>query len=1046
MGGNCKHLLPFGVYKVDKPEKSLYDSGEISVTQTGNVLHVTMEDFQFAPDGHMVTETQDGQKFASNQGVFTAAMIQIVAEHENVSQTRMYTVDAVVSNVKIKDKNNTKKDVIQTESTDDHSSYQIQTVKGGYNQCLFLSPIDEFYCDGTTLHIGESGDNGAGSGANYGYPGQKLYLTSSSSILSRPNNKFYGIDHLVKFPSIIEPTENLDDVNMYLTTASIQNYAYTILENPLDDVNAYYAVKKDGTGWIDESEMDSAQIEDLLFYETKEEIGESVIVGVLIEARGGSEYVSQYRVCAVLPITISEKAESNQVYSINHGTLHYALDLRNTDIGMTTEHGLTHVNINRRDVIDTQLEEVLKLRESLQEIMKQKFFISSLYGDALYGVFGMEYQYEKALFKNGEVIGGHRAISKSGYSVGEFGGNSLLIVGALANVEKTIEQRENNGNEKTLYNLNQGQREVDFKLQPTYRFAVENDMEDEKETLTITDTLDLGLTYIPGSAVQGGIYDAVTESVIGGTLLEPQINVDAEGRQVLTWILNDVVSGNDIEPIRYSCTIGAQGETNDVKNGDQLSTFVTITAPTDPRKPTETNGKLSRTSIQIVQDKGAFLDKSVDKAYAELADNFTYSISFMNSGSESYNDVLLYDILPYEGDGRGTDFKGGHYHVESIKLCTDSNAGVGDIYVTSMKQKDMKSLSSLYEGIGDNAELDSTVWEGWTKLEEGMELSGITAIAVIGDVHAGQKLSAIINIKIECPVNEAVFANNVHAYTADHQKLASLDVKTTVLPRKLSGLAWFDADRDGIRETGEALLAGVKVTLVDQNGNAVNDIYGNPVNAYVTGADGAYQFDNLAAGEYQVRFESDTYKLDELLVAVKDSSTAGDEWDSDADGVYEGETLKAAVISGIKLPELSAIVEKNLDEWHEAYLDVGFHSPEPDETESDPTESNPTESDPTESDPSESESNELESSEPESSESETTEPETSPSIDDDEDEEPKRTERPTQPTEPTSPVAPTEPTLPTETITDAAPETETLPYVDPSATPDEISWMSCWLQ
>ena len=135
------------------------------------------------------------------------------------------------------------------------------------------------------------------------------------------------------------------------------------------------------------------------------------------------------------------------------------------------------------------------------------------------------------------------------------------------------------------------------------------------------------------------------------------------------------------------------------------------------------------------------------------------------------------------------------------------------------------------------------------------------------------------------------------------------------------------------------------------------------------------------------------------MVAVKDSVTAGDEKDSDADGVYDGELLKAAVISGIELPELSEIAEKNLAEWHEAYLDAGFHDPEPEETEP-----------------------------------ETTAPETTPSYVDDDDDEPETT--PTTAAPPTE--APTEPTLPTESITDIVPETEPLPYVDPEARPEDI--------
>ncbi|MBR6614563.1 MAG: hypothetical protein IKK95_01125, partial [Lachnospiraceae bacterium] len=740
-----------------------------------------------------------------------------------------------------------------------------------------------------------------------------------------------------------------------------------------------------------------------------------------------------------IPVTVSPDAERNvgYVYPTYPETVAYTFtnDYVRSQ-GFDLNDGIRHY-------IDTDVSTVDDLSEIDQSISKNQRIKKAydkmlLRGHAFFGepdVFGgvelVGYftTYVKSKYENGAIKSGtHRSSVGSGF----YGGNSILIVGAQSTVKSRVEQVDGNDEARVIYNLNQGHREVDYAIDPRYEFTFKNNLNDEVDTLVITSILDKGLIYRPESAYQGGSYDEETEALSGGIRLEPEISTDSSGRTVLTWRLEDRKTGEEIETIHYSCLID---ET--VTDGTQLKNTVRITCSSDVRPVNTFTRKESVTSIQVAQSQGSVLAKHVDRYYAELKDKVTYDLTFNNNGSVDYEDVLLRDILPYEGDGRGTDFKGGTYKVTGISGVDLTN---DEIYVSKLDPQDLIEIK-LEDMYMDTAR--QTYWSGWTKYQDGDSLDGVTAIAWRGKAEANEEIAIKIEIEIECPVTRAVFANNAEAYTiavkeGDHQKLTSLKVKTTVLPRKLSGLAWFDADRDGIRETGETLLAGVKVTLVDQNGNAVNDIYGNPVNACVTGADGAYQFDNLAAGEYQVRFESDTYKLDELLVTVKDSAISGDAMDSDADGVYEGETLKAAVISGIKLPELSAIVEKNLDEWHETHLDAGFHSPEPAETESNPTESDPTESDPSESESNEPESSEPESSEPESSESETTEPETSPSIDDDEDDEPERTERPTQPTEPTSPAVPTEPTLPTETVTDQVPETETLPYVDPTATPDEI--------
>jgi len=66
---------------------------------------------------------------------------------------------------------------------------------------------------------------------------------------------------------------------------------------------------------------------------------------------------------------------------------------------------------------------------------------------------------------------------------------------------------------------------------------------------------------------------------------------------------------------------------------------------------------------------------------------------------------------------------------------------------------------------------------------------------------------------------------------------------------KISGVAFFDADADGVmdmEETGR--YAGMNVSLVTASGDVVNTIR--------TGADGSYAFDTISSGAYVVRFDA----------------------------------------------------------------------------------------------------------------------------------------------------------------------------------------------
>jgi len=71
---------------------------------------------------------------------------------------------------------------------------------------------------------------------------------------------------------------------------------------------------------------------------------------------------------------------------------------------------------------------------------------------------------------------------------------------------------------------------------------------------------------------------------------------------------------------------------------------------------------------------------------------------------------------------------------------------------------------------------------------------------------------------------------------------------------------WLDYNGDGIQDhndPNEVGIAGVVVTLMDEQGNSVTDINGNTVAPKTTEADGRYQFCNLRPGKYKVKMLKD---------------------------------------------------------------------------------------------------------------------------------------------------------------------------------------------
>ena len=84
-------------------------------------------------------------------------------------------------------------------------------------------------------------------------------------------------------------------------------------------------------------------------------------------------------------------------------------------------------------------------------------------------------------------------------------------------------------------------------------------------------------------------------------------------------------------------------------------------------------------------------------------------------------------------------------------------------------------------------------------------------------------------------------------------QLASAVVTTNPTNGSFSGTLFEDVDADGVRDAGEPPVPGA-VVFIDSNNNGVRDVLSEAFR--VTDADGAYLFDDIAPGTYNVRRET----------------------------------------------------------------------------------------------------------------------------------------------------------------------------------------------
>ena len=110
-----------------------------------------------------------------------------------------------------------------------------------------------------------------------------------------------------------------------------------------------------------------------------------------------------------------------------------------------------------------------------------------------------------------------------------------------------------------------------------------------------------------------------------------------------------------------------------------------------------------------------------------------------------------------------------------------------------------------------------------------------------------------------------------------------------IVPATLGDTVWFDKNGNGIQDATETGIADIVVTLVDSNGDDVNDAGGNVITT-TTDANGKYSF-NVLPASYAVKFVLPT----DMAFTTKD---AGDDTkDSDAD-IATGITTTVTLASG----------------------------------------------------------------------------------------------------------------------------------------------------
>lgn len=700
-------------------------------------------------------------------------------------------------------------------------------------------------------------------------------------------------NYLQKFDdSLIEPTGDGIGVNHYSNA-----------KNEKGDTTVLYAAKPDKTGWKDDAEQSKAKEEDLVYFKTYKELKEAgyTCVAYLIEVRnGGYQYVS---------MSFRWKVRKDVIPGSVVMTCHTSKAWTGDDkVGSWLDHpykGVVNMyGFDKDDSKDTKA----YLREPK---------------------YRHDPSYAKAVYQDGAIVSGHTG--------GHYAGQSLLITGDQAQI--SIAPADG----KSYYDMDNGERTVTYKMTSSLKVTSANSSTTDSEqydNVYITTTLPKDLHYNVGTASK-----------------EPDsIKENTDGTTTIKWTLKNQKVGGAIDPITFDCKIGAAGTKNDVENNQQIQVQAKISSDQDKRKCTTDYGNLSKTTINIIKLATSSIAKTVDKELNDVGGTFKFSLNMGNTSEIDVQQARLYDVMPFNGDDRGTTYHG-KYRITSVTLdykdapkTFDANKSKAYIQTTTDKKY---QTNPDYNNILNYTGLDS-----WNKLTGGVvntenktitfavNANDITALFVdFGGNIAGNEF---VKAHVQCTpldmngklmqaedgsvqVEKDVYVNSFYEYATNQIAIVQSNiVKTTVVDRMLSGRVWNDRNKDGLQSEDEPALPNKKIMLyrttaskigakkdsVDIAGKKLFPAYtttGDAVDSVTTDENGDYGFHHLEAGTYTVVLDG------KILQYTVTNKKQGNDTDIDSDataGSMDEDKPLNALTDDIGL----------VDAWKSLHNDFGLYT------------------------------------------------------------------------------------------------------------------------
>jgi pilin isopeptide linkage protein len=466
-------------------------------------------------------------------------------------------------------------------------------------------------------------------------------------------------------------------------------------------------------------------------------------------------------------------------------------------------------------------------------------------------------------------------------------GDSLFVTAEIPHISKSTEQTDDTGkNHKNIYDLDKEQRYADWLLTATADTGKNSTGETYTTDYRIKDVVPKGLTYVDGSSYIGGTYKENNKgqergTVTGGIPVAPKVTKNDDGTTTLEWVVTNVQADSSTKTLlHYSTTIGdASDPDNDAKNNQQYANHVEIRSKRAMGTPLSTRGQKADYTIRVSRAHSSALATRAQPLLNDVEKPLGFTNMLGNFSKDEKKNPYAVDIMPYSGAGSLSKYSGG-YVMTGLNMGVKNGASLDNVrvyFTTDPKWRTVDATKITREQV-----------EQWTEAKVDRNTGTVTipngCDKPVSWAFTSDKLPANarydFSFALKPSGNKAADAY-VNRWTDGDNKV---DAVTQVVERRVNGVAWFDNNHNGVRESTDRLLAGVNVTLLNKNGKTVNSVNGKPCTT-VTDQNGHYELSAIPGGSgFKLRFTPKTGTTWRgQHVTVKNAKEASEATDSDSD-------------------------------------------------------------------------------------------------------------------------------------------------------------------